>query len=183
MSSSSTLAPVRHFANDQVDVIQNGDTILSQFPHGPGGQSVPEEPRRLPDLASRYLMKLTLRSAFEMNVTSMVSLLCKFWHLLKTHSLAYPLFAVVSGHLMQHGLKLSQGNIMDATIIATPPSTKSKGNARDPDMHQTKKGQQWFRRPPLLSSTAVWSPIPQLKEIGREEAVYRRTDHRLPARG
>ena len=37
--------------------------------------------------------------------------------------------------------------------------------------------------PPLLSSTAVWSPIPQLKEIGREEAVYRRTDHRLPARG
>jgi hypothetical protein len=35
--------------------------------------------------------------------------------------------------------------------------------------------------PPLLSSTAVWSPIPQLKEIGREEALFRRTDHRLPA--
>ena len=35
--------------------------------------------------------------------------------------------------------------------------------------------------PPVLSSTAIWSPIPQPKEIGREEAVYRRTDHRLPA--
>jgi putative transposase len=35
--------------------------------------------------------------------------------------------------------------------------------------------------PPVLSSTAIWSPIPQPKEIGREEAVYRRTDHRLSA--
>lgn len=38
-----------------------------------------------------------------------------------------------------------------------------------------------FDVPPLLSSTAVWSPIPQLMEIGREEALFRRTDHRLPA--
>ena len=35
--------------------------------------------------------------------------------------------------------------------------------------------------PPVLSSTAVWSPIPRPKEIGREEALFRRTDHRLPA--
>jgi hypothetical protein len=41
----------------------------------------------------------------------------------------------------------------------------------------------WVRAdvPPVLSSTAVWSPIPQPKEIGREEALFRRTDHRLPA--
>ena len=38
-----------------------------------------------------------------------------------------------------------------------------------------------LRRPPLLSSTVVWSPIPHPKEIGREEAVYRGADHRLPA--
>ncbi|MHB1059063.1 MAG: hypothetical protein ACYC0F_14385, partial [Rhodanobacter sp.] len=48
-----------------------------------------------------------------------------------------------------------------------------------------KKSLHCFRHdvPPVLSSTAVWSPIPQPKEIGREEAIYRRTDHRLPARG
>ncbi|MEN1973485.1 hypothetical protein WCE34_14340, partial [Luteimonas sp. MJ204] len=37
--------------------------------------------------------------------------------------------------------------------------------------------------PPVLSSTAIWSPIPQSEEIGREEALFRRADHRLPARG
>jgi IS5 family transposase len=39
---------------------------------------------------------------------------------------------------------MREGTIVDATIIAAPPSVKNKANARDPDMHQTKKGNQWY---------------------------------------
>lgn len=69
---------------------------------------------------------------------------CKFRHLLEKHGLADPLFAAVNEHLKRHGMKLSQGTIVDATIIAAAPSTKNKGKTRDPEMHQTKKGQQWY---------------------------------------
>lgn len=69
---------------------------------------------------------------------------CKFRHLLERHGLADQLFAAVSKHLKRHGFKLSQGTIVDATIIAAAPSTKNKVKARDPEMHQTKKGNQWF---------------------------------------
>ena len=69
---------------------------------------------------------------------------CKFRHLLERHGLANQLFAAVGAHLKRHGMKLSQGTIVDATIIAAAPSTKNKAKARDPDMHQTKKGQQWY---------------------------------------
>src|SRR3546814_15602623 len=41
----------------------------------------------------------------------------------------------------------------------------------------------WFDVPPVLSSTAIWSPIPQREEIGRAEALFRSADHLLPARG
>ena len=69
---------------------------------------------------------------------------CKFRHLLKKHGLAGELFKAVSRHLHDQGLKLSQGTIVDATILAAPSSTKNRSKARDPDMHQTKKGQQWY---------------------------------------
>lgn len=69
---------------------------------------------------------------------------CKFRHLLEKHGLANQLFAAVGEHLKRHGMKLSQGTIVDATIIAAAPSTKNKDKARDPDMHQTRKGQQWY---------------------------------------
>ena len=69
---------------------------------------------------------------------------CKFRHLLERHGLADELFATVGKHLKRHGFKLSQGTIVDATIIAAAPSTKNKVKARDPEMHQTKKGNQWF---------------------------------------
>ena len=69
---------------------------------------------------------------------------CKFRHLLEKHGLADRLFAAVSEHLKRHGMVLSQGTIVDATIIAAAPSTKNKAKARDPEMHQTKKGQQWY---------------------------------------
>ena len=69
---------------------------------------------------------------------------CKFRHLLERYGLAAKLFAAVSTHLQQHGMKLSPGTIVDATIIAAPSSTKNRDKARDPQMHQTRKGNQWY---------------------------------------
>src|SRR5215472_7380612 len=70
--------------------------------------------------------------------------MCRFRHLLKTHALGRPLFAEVQRHLAAKGLAISTGTIVDATIISAPSSTKNAAKARDPEMHQTKKGNQWY---------------------------------------
>ena len=67
-----------------------------------------------------------------------------FRHLLERHDLGPVLFARVNEHLACHGLKVAGGTIVDATIIAAPSSTKNEAKARDPEMHQTRKGQQWY---------------------------------------
>jgi IS5 family transposase len=69
---------------------------------------------------------------------------CKFRHLLEQHELGKRIFEEVGRHLQTQGLKVSTGTIVDATIINAPSSTKNKDNARDPEMHQTKKGNQWY---------------------------------------
>jgi transposase, IS5 family len=69
--------------------------------------------------------------------------LLKFRHWLERHDLAKALFEEVGAMLEERGLSMRQGTIVDATIIAAPPSTKNKNKARDPEMHQTKKGNQW----------------------------------------
>jgi transposase, IS5 family len=66
-----------------------------------------------------------------------------FRHWLEQHELSQALFAEVSAMLEERGLLMRQGTIIDATIIAAPPSTKNKQKARDPEMHQTRKGNQW----------------------------------------
>ena len=66
-----------------------------------------------------------------------------FRHWLESHELSQALFAEVSAMLEERGLLMRQGTIVDATIIAAPPSTKNKQKARDPEMHQTRKGNQW----------------------------------------
>jgi IS5 family transposase len=66
-----------------------------------------------------------------------------FRHWLERHELSQALFAEVSAMLEERGLLMRQGTIVDATIIAAPSSTKNKSKARDPEMHQTKKGNQW----------------------------------------
>src|SRR3954464_5259724 len=66
-----------------------------------------------------------------------------FRHWLEQHELSQGLFAEVSAMLEERGLLMRQGTIVDATIIAAPSSTKNKQKARDPEMHQTKKGNQW----------------------------------------
>jgi transposase, IS5 family len=69
--------------------------------------------------------------------------LLKFRHWLERHELTRVLFEEVGSVLEERGLLMRQGTIVDATIIAAPPSTKNKSKARDPEMHQTKKGNQW----------------------------------------
>jgi IS5 family transposase len=69
--------------------------------------------------------------------------LLKFRRLLNDNDLTRALFDEINAHLAERGLLMRAGTIVDATIIAAPPSTKNKDQSRDPDMHQTKKGQQW----------------------------------------
>ena len=67
-----------------------------------------------------------------------------FRRLLETHGLAAELFERVNRHLARKGQSLRAGTIVDATIINAPSSTKNAEGKRDPQMHQTKKGKQWF---------------------------------------
>jgi IS5 family transposase len=69
--------------------------------------------------------------------------LLQFRHLLEKHQIGAALFAKVGELLLANGLKLSGGTIVDATLIAAPPSTKNEQQNRDPEMHQSKKGKQW----------------------------------------
>lgn len=70
--------------------------------------------------------------------------ICKFRHLLERHNLGDRLFALIAEYLQENGLKVSTGTIVDATIISAPSSTKNRDGKRDPEMCQTKKGNQWY---------------------------------------
>ena len=70
--------------------------------------------------------------------------ICKFRHLMERHNLGDELFRPVNVYLEENGMKLSRGTIVDASIINAPSSTKNKDKARDPEMHQTRKGNQWY---------------------------------------
>ena len=114
--------------------------------------------------------------------------LLKFRRLLEKHKLGEQLFAAV-GHVLQtRGLKVGTGTIVDATIIGAPSSTKNADKARDPEMHQTRKGQQWYfgmkmhigvdSRTGLVHSAVVTAanvhdkhPLPDLLH-GAERRVY-----------
>ncbi|MEA5175937.1 IS5/IS1182 family transposase, partial [Xanthomonas fragariae] len=63
-----------------------------------------------------------------------------FRRLLETHGLAARMLEAVNAHLVRKGQSLRSGTIVDATLIAAPSSTKNTDRARDPEMHQTKKG-------------------------------------------
>jgi IS5 family transposase len=114
--------------------------------------------------------------------------LLKFRRLLETHKLGEQLFAEVGRVLQASGMKLRSGTIVDATIIGAPSSTKNEQKARDPEMHQTRKGKQWYFGMKLhigvdsqsgLVHSAVLTPanvhdkhpLPQLLH-GQERRVY-----------
>lgn len=114
--------------------------------------------------------------------------LLKFRRLLNEHKLGEQLFAKVGEVLQARGLKVGTGTIVDATIIGAPSSTKNADHKRDPEMHQTRKGQQWYFGMKLhigvdsrsgLAHSAVVSaanihdkhPLPDLLH-GNEQRVY-----------
>ena len=70
--------------------------------------------------------------------------ICKFRHLMERHSLGDELFRLVNVYLEENGMKVARGTIVDASIINAPSSTKNKDKKRDPEMHQTRKGNQWY---------------------------------------
>ena len=69
--------------------------------------------------------------------------LLKFRHLLEAHALTQAILEEVNAHLGERHLLMREGTLIDATIIAAPPSTKNVQKQRDPEMHQTKKGNAW----------------------------------------
>lgn len=71
------------------------------------------------------------------------STILRFRHLLETHNLSLQILATVNATLAAKGLLLKSGTVVDATLIAAPSSTKNSSGERDPEMHQTKKGNQW----------------------------------------
>jgi IS5 family transposase len=113
--------------------------------------------------------------------------LLRFRHLLEQHQLGEGLFAKVGEVLQARGMKVGTGTIVDATIIGAPSSTKNADKQRDPDMHRTRKGQQYFAmkmhigvdsRTGLAHSAVVTAanvhdkhPLPDLLH-GNEQRVY-----------
>ena len=69
---------------------------------------------------------------------------CKFGHLLEEHGLGGRMLEAVNLHLQSQGVRITTGTIVDATIIHAPSSTKNREQKRDPEMHQTRKGKQWY---------------------------------------
>lgn len=104
------------------------------------GLSDPAMEEALYEIASlRQFARLSLLEAIPDETT-----LLNFRHLLERHGLAAKMLVVVNAHLARRGLLLRQGTIVDATIIHAPSSTKNSTGTRDPEMHQVKKGNQWF---------------------------------------
>jgi IS5 family transposase len=69
---------------------------------------------------------------------------CKFRHLLEEHNLGEQILGTVNLHLEAKGVRITTGTIVDATLIHAPSSTKNRDQSRDPEMHQAKKGKNWY---------------------------------------
>lgn len=69
---------------------------------------------------------------------------CKFRHLLEEHNLGERILGTVNLHLQSKGVRITTGTIVDATILHAPSSTRNREQQRDPEMHQTRKGKQWY---------------------------------------
>jgi IS5 family transposase len=101
--------------------------------------SDPAMEEALYEIASlRAFARLSLTEAIPDETT-----ILNFRHMLEESDLAEDILAAVNKHLARKGLLLKKGSIVDATIIAAPSSTKNADGERDPEMHQTKKGNQW----------------------------------------
>jgi IS5 family transposase len=72
------------------------------------------------------------------------STILQFRHLLEKHDLGEAMLQTMNEYLESRGIRISRGTIVDATILHAPSSTKNRSGERDPEMHQTRKGKQWY---------------------------------------
>ena len=91
-----------------------------------------------------YAMRTFMHIDFMDQQVPDATTLLKFRHLLEENKIGEKIFADVNQRLDDAGLIMHGGTIVDATIIASTPSTKNKEKKRDPEMHQVKKGNQWY---------------------------------------
>src|SRR5207244_765559 len=84
---------------------------------------------------------------------------CKFRHLLEEHQLGEQILGQVNLHLQAQGVRITTGTIVDATILHAPTSTKNREQQRDPEMHQTKKGKQWYFVNTILVAVAPMGAV------------------------
>lgn len=89
--------------------------------------------------ALRHFMDIDLSRQSVPDATTLMG----FRHLLEANDLPQAMLVEVNAMLIERGLLMNKGTLVDATLIAAPSSTKNQGHARDPEMHQTKKGNQW----------------------------------------
>ena len=91
-----------------------------------------------------YAMRSFLGINFMTEQVPDATTLLKFRHLLEKHNIGEKIFTDIRDRLEGSGLLMHGGTIVDATIISAPSSTKNRTGTRDPEMHQTKKGNQWY---------------------------------------
>ena len=96
------------------------------------------------------------------------STILNFRHLLEQHALGESLFQTVGAYLQAQGLRIASGTIVDASIISAPSSTKNQDKARDPEMHSTRKGKQWYFG--MKAHIGVDSKIKQIHSVAATAA-------------
>lgn len=117
-----------------------GHDATDSFPAAMVDYSDPVMEEALHDVP--LLRRFAGQDAFE-DVMPDESTTIHFRHLLEQHDLATPMFAEVAGMLSEKGLTMKRGSVVDATLIAAPSSTKNQEQEHDPEMTQTKNGNQW----------------------------------------
>ncbi|MDT4849029.1 Transposase DDE domain protein [compost metagenome] len=106
--------------------------------------------------------------------------LLKFRRLLEKHKLTAAMFDEVKAVLSEQGLLMREGTMVDATLIAAPSSTKNKGKSRDPEMHQTKKGNEWhFGMKAHVGADADSGLVHSLHTTAANESDIAHTHHLL----
>jgi len=114
--------------------------------------------------AIRRFVGIDLERASAPDATTLLN----FRHLLESHHLTESIFNAINGHLAEKGLLLRERTIVDTTPIAAPPSTKNKAGKRDPEMHQSKKGNQWYfgmkRILVSMRATKVWRSARKMRK-------------------
>ena len=152
------------FLREMNDIIPWGDWVNKILPYYPKGKRG-RPPRGIEVMLRMYLLQIWFNLSdegledaiydsyamrnfvginfLEEQVPDATTLL-KFRHLLEGHNLGEAIFNDIKERLQQAGLMMRGGTIVDATIIHSTPSTKNKEGKRDPEMHQTRKGNQWY---------------------------------------